>query len=133
MSTAPFEWLAEAGTVWHSVQATGVERHRVPVRWAWWAPTARVVVAVSPLVPAGGAAKSGAACVAVWAAFPWQVVQVIGMTSTVPLMCVAALTVVAVYPVWQEPQAVFWECGAGGGAPWQEVQVLACEGPPVQD
>src|SRR5512137_1411406 len=96
MLTVPSEWVIDAGTVWQSVQPTAVERRRVPVRWAWWAPTARVVVAVSPFVPAGGAEKRGAACVAAWAALPWQVVQVIGMTSTVPLMWVAALTVVAV-------------------------------------
>ncbi len=68
----------------------------MPVRWAWWAPTARVVVAVSPFVPAGGAAWSGAACVAVWPVVPWQEVQVIPVTSRTPLTCVVAFTVVAV-------------------------------------
>ena len=40
---------------------------------------------------------------------PWQLVQVRVATSTVPFRWVAALTVVAVYPVWQLAQAVLVE------------------------
>ena len=58
MSTVPVAWACSVGTTWHSVQAMAAERSRVFTRWAWWAPTARVVVTVSPLVPAGGAAGS---------------------------------------------------------------------------
>ena len=108
------------------------ERSRVFTRWAWWAPTARVVVRVSPLVPTGGEAGScGLSVVAAREAVPWQEVQVMAATSTVPFRWVAALTVVAVYPVWQLAQAVLVECGAGGGAPWQELQA-ACVAVPVQ-
>jgi hypothetical protein len=53
--------------------------------------------------------------------------------SITPFMWVALSTVVAVYPVWQEPQAVFCAWGAGGGAPWQAAQPATCEGPPVHD
>src|SRR5512143_1161268 len=97
MSTTPVEWLVEVGTVWHSEQAIAALRSRVFTRWAWWAPTARVVVRVSPLVPTGGAAGScGLRAVAARDAVPWQVVQVIVITSTVPFTCVVVLTVVAV-------------------------------------
>ena len=52
---------------------------------------------VSPLVPTGGAAASwGLSVVAARPAVPWQDVQVMAATSTVPLMWVAVLTVVAV-------------------------------------
>ncbi len=97
MFTTPVEWLVELGTVWHSEQAMAAERSRVFTRWAWWAPTARVVVRVSPLVPTGGAAAScGLRAVAARLAVPWQDVQVMAATSTVPFMWVAVLTVVAV-------------------------------------
>jgi hypothetical protein len=83
--TAPFAWLIAVGTVWHSAQATA--RLVPPDRCTWCAPTARVVVAVSPLVPAGGAA---------FAAEPWQVEQVCVTTLRTPSTCVALTTVVLV-------------------------------------
>ena len=73
----------DVGTTWHSLQRT--ERATPPPeRCAWWAPTARSVVSVSPRVPAGGAGFS---------AEPWQELHVIAPTSTVPSTWVATLTV----------------------------------------
>jgi hypothetical protein len=86
-STVPFAWSIAVGTAWHSAQATGVARSAVLARWAWCAPTARVEVAVSPRVPAGGAA---------FVAEPWQVEQVWATTSTTPFTWVAFTTVVLV-------------------------------------
>jgi len=132
-STLPFEWLVLAGTAWHSVQAMAALRSLVFWRWARWAPTARVVVAVSPFVPTGGAAAScGFRVVTARPAVPWQEVQVRPFTSTVPFRWVALFTVVAVKPVWQLPQAVTVEWGAGGGAPWQAVQPATWVAPPDQ-
>jgi hypothetical protein len=85
--TVPFAWVWAVGTVWHSAQAMAAERSVVFTRWAWCAPTARVVVAVSPLVPAGGAA---------FVAEPWQVEQVWVTTLRTPSTCVALTTVVLV-------------------------------------
>ena len=65
----PFEWLVLVGTTWHSVQAMAC-RVALCVRWLWCAPTARAVVAVSPLVPLGGAAGFVARVPS-----PWQDVQ----------------------------------------------------------
>src|SRR5512137_429999 len=97
MPTAPLEWLVEDGTTWHSVQAMAAERSRVFTRWAWCAPTPRNVVAVFPAVSTGGAAGScGLSVVAARVAVPWQEVQVMATTSTVPFTWVATLTVVAV-------------------------------------
>ena len=63
--------LVEVGTRWHSVQATAW-RMALFVRCCWWAPTARVVVAVSPLVPFGGASL---------VAPPWHELQDPPLTS----------------------------------------------------
>jgi hypothetical protein len=88
-STLPFEWSVEVGTAWHSAQAMAADRSAVPVRCFWCAPTARVVVADSPRVPAGGAA---------FVALPWQDVQLIeaASTSTLPSTCTVAFAVAAV-------------------------------------
>src|SRR5512139_1227581 len=97
MLTVPFEWVVAVGTVWHSVQAMAAERRRVFWRWARWAPTARVVAAVSPFVPTGGAAGScGFSAVAARAESPWQELQERPFASTVPFRWRDALTVVAV-------------------------------------
>jgi hypothetical protein len=84
-STVPFAWFCAVGTAWHSAQATA--RLAPPERWTWWAPTAREVVATSPRVPVGGAA---------FAADPWQELQVIALTSSVPFRWSVPLTVVFV-------------------------------------
>ncbi len=58
-----------------------------PVRCCWCAPTAIVVVAVSPATPSGGAA---------FAALPWQLLHASEPTSTAPFTCAARLTLVSV-------------------------------------
>ena len=100
---APVAWATSPvpGTVWHSLQASGVARQRVPVRWAAWAPTAAAVAAVAPVVSAAVALKPGAeapevAATAVWVRSPWQSVQPERLRLTVPSTWVAATTVVAV-------------------------------------
>src|SRR5512137_2229001 len=99
----PVAWATSpaAGTVWHSLQASGVERQRVPVRWAAWAPTAAEVEAVAPVVSAAVALNPGAeafdvAATAVWVRSPWQSVQPVRLSVTVPSTWVAATTVVVV-------------------------------------
>ena len=97
MSTTELACDVLVGTVWHSLQAMAALRSRVFTRWAWCAPTARVVVSVSPLVPTGGEAGScGLSVVAARAAVPWQEVQVMPVTSRTPFRWVATFTVVAV-------------------------------------
>ena len=93
ISAVPFEWLVLVGTTWHSVQAKEVPSFR----WSACAPTAREVVAVSPFEPLGGEAeKRGFSVVSARVESPWQEEQVRFATSTLPSMCVARLTVVAV-------------------------------------
>ena len=92
-STTPLAWEVLEGTTWHSAQ----ERALPSLRWRAWAPTARVVVAVSPFEPLGGAAeKRGFSVVSVRVESPWQEEQVRFATSTLPSTWVARLTVVAV-------------------------------------
>ena len=55
---------------------------------------------------------------------PWQVEQVSARTSTTPSTWVAALARTTEYPAWQMAQSALFGWGAGGGAPWQEVQVF---------
>ncbi len=93
ISTDPFEWVLLVGTAWHSVQAVALPS----LRWRACAPTARVVVADSPFEPVGGAAElRGLSVVSARAGSPWQEVQVMFATSTLPSTWVARFTVVAV-------------------------------------
>ena len=88
----PLAWEVLVGTTWHSVQ----ESEFPSFRWSAWAPTARVVVAVSPFDPRGGAAeKRGFTVVSARVESPWHEVQDRFATSTLPSMWVARLTVVA--------------------------------------
>ena len=68
------------------------------------------------------------------AASPWQEVQDMPLTSTVPFTWVAGSTEVRVEPGWQLPQlavAATKGWGEGGGLPWQLPQVTSTA-PPVQ-
>src|SRR6266545_4500449 len=91
-------WSPAGGTVWHSVQAMGFARNVFWLRCAWWAPTARAVVAVSPFEPMGGAATvfASAPAIGVRAPSPWHCVQPVRVetTATAPSMWVEATTVV---------------------------------------
>src|SRR5512137_264697 len=127
----PVAWVTSpaAGTAWHSLQASGLLRHRVPVRCAACAPTAAEVAAVAPAALAlkPGAEAADVLATVVWVRSPWHSVQPVRLSVTAPSTCVAATTVEAVYPVpWQVAQFVLlgW-CDAAlsaGGAPWQAVQ-----------
>ena len=66
------------------------------------------------------------------AAAPWQEVQVMFATSMTPFRWTAALTVVAVYPVWQDAHAELAGWVPPGGRPWQEPQAAAAV-PPSQE
>src|SRR5512137_2773135 len=111
----PVAWVTSppAGTVWHSLQASAVARQRVPLTCAAWAPTAAKVAAVLPAVSADVPLKPGAEAAevfatAVWVRSPWQSVQPERLSVTAPFTCVAATTVVAVFPApWQAAQFVF--------------------------
>ena len=81
---------------WHSVQAMAA-RSAPSWRWSWWAPTPRAVVAVLPFESLGGAAgRSGLSVVATRVESPWQPVQPVTLTSTLPFTWLARLTVVEV-------------------------------------
>src|SRR5512137_400480 len=130
----PVAWVTSpaAGTAWHSLQASGLLRHRVPVRCAACAPTAAEVAAVLPAVSADVALKPGAEAAevfatAVWVRSPWHSVQPERLSVTAPLTWVAATTVVTVLPApWQAAQFVllgWWDVAvSAGGLPWQAVQ-----------
>ena len=132
-STTPFEWAALVTAVWHSPHAVPAESAPA-TRWRWWAPTPRALVAVLPLVSAGGAAGSeGLRAVATRAASPWQEVHE-RVRSRTPFTWVAGSKKTFAPPAWQAPQGepgatVGW--GAGGGAPWQLPQEISAA-PPVQ-
>ena len=123
-------WRPGSGP-WHSVQARPAERS-VGVRWRRCAPTPREVVSALPEASTAVALKPGAEVALVLAtaapawpeSTPWQAVQPLAGFWMVPSTCVAAVTVVAVVPVWQLPQAVLagWCVAIAGGAPWQAVQ-----------
>ena len=133
----PVAWATSfaAGTTWQSPQEIAVLRRLVPVRCLPWAPTAAAVAAVAPVVSAALALKPGAeapevAATAVWVRSPWQRVQPVRLTLTVPSTWVAWTTVVAEYPApWQDAQlalAGWWVVAfSAGGLPWQEVQASA--------
>ena len=89
---------------------------------------------VAPFVSAGGAAAwlRSAPATLTRAAAPWHDVQVRLITSMVPFRWAAALTVVAVYPLWQDAHAVPAGWVPPGGRPWQEPQAAAAA-PPSQD
>src|ERR1700674_5526547 len=126
MSTVPVAWVVLVGTAWHSVHAMAA-RSALPPRCVWWAPTAMVVVAVSPLVPLGGAAGFVARV-----ASPWHEVQERLAMSSTPFMCLppATSTVPSGFMVagWHWAQAVRppvtdgWPLAVGGGMAWQVPQ-----------
>ena len=92
----PLGWVPWPGVAWHSVQAMA-PRSGPAARWAWCAPTPREVVAVPPVVSLGGAAaRSGLRVVATRVESPWQPVQPVTLTSTLPFTWLARLTVVEV-------------------------------------
>ena len=134
-ATVPLAWvvsLAAGIGPWHSVQARPAERS-VGVRWRRCAPTPREVVSALPEASTAVALKPGAEVALVLAtaapawpeSTPWQAVQPLAGFWMVPSTWVAAVTVVAVVPVWQTTQFVLagW-CVAmpAGGSPWQAVQ-----------
>ncbi len=76
-STFPSSWPGAAtviGTGWQAAQETAL-RKGPDRRWDWCAPTATLVVAVSPLTARGGAALP---------ALPWQPVQAAAADADAP-------------------------------------------------
>ena len=95
-SRVPLGWVPCPGEAWHSVQAMAL-RSEPAFRWAWWAPTPAEVVALLPVVSLGGAAgRSGLRAVATRVASPWQPVQPVTLTSTLPFTWSEASTEVEV-------------------------------------
>ena len=100
------EWVVSLGTTWHSLQAMA-PRSGPALRCDWWAPTPRAVVDVLPCASLGGA---GAMTALARVESPWQDVQAVPLTSTVPLMCLPPATSIVpsanTVPGWHPAHAV---------------------------
>ena len=133
-ATVPLAWVVSfaAGIgPWHSVQERPAVR-KVGVRWRRCAPTPRDVVSALPDASTAVALKPGAEVALVLAtaapawpeSTPWHAVQPLAGFWMVPSTWVAAVTVVAVVPVWQRRSSC-WPGGASRSPealPWQAVQ-----------